>query len=233
METPVDVWPRPFTEHRRHRWPGAHRPGHCSASETIRCPEISIHRAPAQASGSSGIPGRVCVHPQAGRRVRFHRCGLLLNTGDQGLCNKDFFQWMKKTAVFVNISRGEVVDQDDLYQALASGQIAAAGLDVTTPEPLPTNHPLLTLKNCVILPHIGSATHRTRNIMSVLAADNLLAGLRGSRCPVNSSCSHTGTLGARGKSDLYPFCGGKTGTNRCAALLWLEASEPHVCNFIK
>ncbi|XP_055434528.1 glyoxylate reductase/hydroxypyruvate reductase isoform X1 [Bubalus kerabau] len=101
----------------------------------------------------------------------------------RGLCNKDFFQWMKKTAVFVNISRGEVVDQDDLYQALASGQIAAAGLDVTTPEPLPTNHPLLTLKNCVILPHIGSATHRTRNIMSVLAADNLLAGLRGEPMP--------------------------------------------------
>ncbi|DAA26797.1 glyoxylate reductase/hydroxypyruvate reductase [Bos taurus] len=106
-----------------------------------------------------------------------------LTPATRGLCNKDFFQWMKKTAVFVNISRGEVVDQDDLYQALASGQIAAAGLDVTTPEPLPTNHPLLTLKNCVILPHIGSATHRTRNIMSVLAADNLLAGLRGEPMP--------------------------------------------------
>ncbi|XP_060156727.1 glyoxylate reductase/hydroxypyruvate reductase isoform X2 [Globicephala melas] len=71
-----------------------------------------------------------------------------LTPATRGLCNKDFFQQMKKTAVFVNISRGEVVDQDDLYQALASGQIAAAGLDVTTPEPLPTNHPLLTLKNC-------------------------------------------------------------------------------------
>nr|XP_020740466.1 glyoxylate reductase/hydroxypyruvate reductase isoform X1 [Odocoileus virginianus texanus]XP_020740467.1 glyoxylate reductase/hydroxypyruvate reductase isoform X2 [Odocoileus virginianus texanus] len=108
-------------------------------------------------------------------------CSLTLAT--RGLCNKNFFQCMKKTAVFINISRGEVVDQDDLYQALASGQIAAAGLDVTTPEPLPTNHPLLTLKNCVILPHIGSATYRTRNIMSVLAADNLLAGLRGEPMP--------------------------------------------------
>nr|XP_030740135.1 glyoxylate reductase/hydroxypyruvate reductase isoform X1 [Globicephala melas] len=106
-----------------------------------------------------------------------------LTPATRGLCNKDFFQQMKKTAVFVNISRGEVVDQDDLYQALASGQIAAAGLDVTTPEPLPTNHPLLTLKNCVILPHIGSATHRTRNTMSLLAANNLLAGLRGEPMP--------------------------------------------------
>ncbi|XP_017709047.1 PREDICTED: glyoxylate reductase/hydroxypyruvate reductase isoform X2 [Rhinopithecus bieti] len=75
-----------------------------------------------------------------------------LTPATKGLCNKDFFQKMKETAVFVNISRGDVVNQDDLYQALASGQIAAAGLDVTTPEPLPTNHPLLTLKNCGITP---------------------------------------------------------------------------------
>ncbi|XP_072452880.1 glyoxylate reductase/hydroxypyruvate reductase isoform X2 [Notamacropus eugenii] len=99
------------------------------------------------------------------------------------LCNKNFFQKMKKTAVFVNISRGDVVNQEDLYQALANGQIAAAGLDVTTPEPLPTNHPLLSLKNCVILPHIGSATYGTRNTMSVLAVNNLLAGLKGEPMP--------------------------------------------------
>ncbi|XP_044121270.1 glyoxylate reductase/hydroxypyruvate reductase isoform X1 [Neovison vison] len=106
-----------------------------------------------------------------------------LTPATKGLCNKDFFQQMKSTAVFVNISRGEVVNQDDLYEALTSGQIAAAGLDVTTPEPLPTDHPLLTLKNCVILPHIGSATYGTRNTMSLLAANNLLAGLRGEPMP--------------------------------------------------
>ncbi|KAM8941649.1 glyoxylate reductase/hydroxypyruvate reductase isoform 2-T2 [Lycaon pictus] len=106
-----------------------------------------------------------------------------LTPATKGLCNKDFFQQMKTTAVFINISRGDVVNQDDLYEALASGQIAAAGLDVTTPEPLPTNHPLLTLKNCVILPHIGSATYGTRNTMSLLAANNLLAGLRGEPMP--------------------------------------------------
>ncbi|MBN3281032.1 GRHPR reductase, partial [Polyodon spathula] len=73
-------------------------------------------------------------------------CALTPET--QGMCNKDFFAKMKKTAVFVNSSRGAVVNQDDLYTALTSGQIAAAGLDVTVPEPLPTDHPLLTLKNC-------------------------------------------------------------------------------------
>ncbi|KAG8454965.1 hypothetical protein GDO86_001255 [Hymenochirus boettgeri] len=73
-------------------------------------------------------------------------CSLTPET--EGLCNKDFFQKMKKTSIFINTSRGSVVNQEDLYQALASGQIASAGLDVTTPEPLPTDHPLLTLKNC-------------------------------------------------------------------------------------
>ncbi|XP_027508829.1 glyoxylate reductase/hydroxypyruvate reductase isoform X3 [Corapipo altera] len=106
-----------------------------------------------------------------------------LTPATQGMCNKDFFSRMKKTSVFVNTSRGGVVNQEDLYDALAQGQIAAAGLDVTTPEPLPTDHPLLSLKNCVILPHIGSATYATRSTMAVLAANNLLAGLRGEPMP--------------------------------------------------
>ncbi|XP_033829839.1 glyoxylate reductase/hydroxypyruvate reductase [Periophthalmus magnuspinnatus] len=108
-------------------------------------------------------------------------CSLTPET--QGLCDKAFFSKMKNTAVFVNTSRGAVVNQEDLYEALKNGQIAAAGLDVTTPEPLPTNHPLLTLKNCVVLPHIGSATYSTRGIMSSLAARNLLAGLQGTDMP--------------------------------------------------
>ncbi|XP_027734927.1 glyoxylate reductase/hydroxypyruvate reductase isoform X2 [Empidonax traillii] len=106
-----------------------------------------------------------------------------LTPATQGMCNKDFFSRMKKTSVFVNTSRGTVVNQEDLYEALSQGRIAAAGLDVTTPEPLPTDHPLLSLKNCVILPHIGSATYATRSTMAVLAANNLLAGLRGEPMP--------------------------------------------------
>ncbi|XP_051275600.1 glyoxylate reductase/hydroxypyruvate reductase [Dicentrarchus labrax] len=108
-------------------------------------------------------------------------CSLTPET--QGLCDKAFFSKMKNTAVFVNSSRGAVVNQEDLYEALSSGQIAAAGLDVTTPEPLPTNHPLLTLKNCVVLPHIGSATYSTRGIMAALSAQNLLGGLQGTDMP--------------------------------------------------
>ncbi|XP_053226523.1 glyoxylate reductase/hydroxypyruvate reductase isoform X2 [Podarcis raffonei] len=108
-------------------------------------------------------------------------CSLTPDT--QGMCNRDFFCKMKKTSVFINTSRGTVVNQKDLYEALVNGHIAAAGLDVTTPEPLPTDNPLLCLKNCVILPHIGSATYATRNAMSVLAANNLLAGLKGESMP--------------------------------------------------
>ncbi|XP_066505065.1 glyoxylate reductase/hydroxypyruvate reductase [Hoplias malabaricus] len=108
-------------------------------------------------------------------------CALTPET--QGLCNKAFFNKMKNTAVFINTSRGAVVNQEDLFEALSAGQIAAAGLDVTTPEPLPTDHPLLTLKNCVVLPHIGSATYSTRGIMAQLTANNLLAGLSGDTMP--------------------------------------------------
>lgn len=108
-------------------------------------------------------------------------CSLTPET--QGLCDKNFFGKMKNTAVIVNISRGAVVNQEDLYEALHSGQIAAAGLDVTTPEPLPTSHPLLTLKNCVVIPHLGSATYSTREVMSALAAQNLLNGLQGTDMP--------------------------------------------------
>ena len=100
-----------------------------------------------------------------------------------GLFDKKAFEKMKKSAIFVNTSRGGCVVQDDLYNALVNGDIAAAGLDVTTPEPLPTDSPLLKLKNCVVLPHIGSATTSTREEMSVLAAQNLLAGLKGDKMP--------------------------------------------------
>ncbi|XP_066518128.1 glyoxylate reductase/hydroxypyruvate reductase b [Hoplias malabaricus] len=109
-------------------------------------------------------------------------CALTPET--QGICNKtNLFSKMKNTSIFINTSRGGVVNQEDLYEALSTGQIAGAGLDVTVPEPLPISHPLFTLKNCVILPHIASATYETRNAMSALAANNLLAGLQGEPMP--------------------------------------------------
>lgn len=94
---------------------------------------------------------------------------------------------MKPTAVLVNTSRGPVVDQRALYKALVEGTIAAAGLDVFEHEPLSANDPLTQLDNVVLLPHIGSASIATRTRMAVIAAENLVAGLRGEPlpCPVN------------------------------------------------
>jgi lactate dehydrogenase-like 2-hydroxyacid dehydrogenase len=106
-----------------------------------------------------------------------------LNAATQHLINGDTLRQMKRTAILINTSRGGTVDQDALYAALAQGQIAAAGLDVTTPEPLPTDHPLLTLPNCVVLPHIGSASIATRTKMALMAAENLLAGVQGQPLP--------------------------------------------------
>lgn len=93
------------------------------------------------------------------------------------------FRKMKKSAIFINTSRGGVVDQDALYDALVNGEILAAGLDVTIPEPLPVDHPLLKLPNCVVAPHIASASVATRSKMSVIAADNLIAGCTGQPLP--------------------------------------------------
>jgi glyoxylate reductase len=90
---------------------------------------------------------------------------------------------MKPSAILVNTARGPMVDADALAEALRKGEIAGAGLDVTDPEPLPPDHPLLEAPNLVVAPHIGSASHRTREAMADMAVDNLLAALAGERMP--------------------------------------------------
>jgi glyoxylate reductase len=90
---------------------------------------------------------------------------------------------MKPTAILINAARGPIVDQQALYQALKSGQILAAGLDVTENEPIPLDSPLLTLDNVIIAPHIASASVVTRTKMAVMAAENLIAGLRDEQPP--------------------------------------------------
>lgn len=106
-----------------------------------------------------------------------------LNPTTKGLFGQEQFQKMKRTAVFVNTSRGPLVDQVALAGALRTGTIFAAGLDVTDPEPLPREHELFTLRNCVIAPHIASATVATRGAMARLCANNLLAGVKGEPLP--------------------------------------------------
>ena len=103
--------------------------------------------------------------------------------GTHHLIGASEFALMKPTAVFINTSRGQVVDQKALYEALRSGKIFAAGIDVTAVEPISTDDPLLTLENVVITPHIASASVHTRKNMAMMAAENLLAGLRGEVLP--------------------------------------------------
>ncbi|MCY3832754.1 MAG: D-glycerate dehydrogenase [Chloroflexi bacterium] len=90
---------------------------------------------------------------------------------------------MKPTAILINTARGSVLDPKALYAALKDGQILAAALDVTDPEPIPADDPLLALDNCLIVPHIASASVATRAKMAEMAVDNLIAGLRGERLP--------------------------------------------------
>lgn len=106
-----------------------------------------------------------------------------LNPSTKGLFNADVFAKMKPGAALVNISRGLVVDTDALYEALKSGQLAHAALDVTDPEPLPADHKLLTLSNITVTPHMASATVETRDAMALLTVDNILAGLAGEEMP--------------------------------------------------
>ena len=99
------------------------------------------------------------------------------------LFDRAAFAAMKEGATFVNVARGGLVDHDALAQALTDGWIGRAALDVTEPEPIPAGHALVGLANCLIVPHIGSASHRTRLAMARLAVDNLLAGLEGRELP--------------------------------------------------
>jgi glyoxylate reductase len=99
------------------------------------------------------------------------------------LIDEQALRRMKPTAILVNAARGSVVDADALVRALHEGWIARAALDVTVPEPIPADHPLTALPSCIVVPHIASATVTARERMATMAAENLLAGLRGEQLP--------------------------------------------------
>lgn len=136
-------------------------------------------------------------HPDLDRRLgaSFLSLDELLSTSDyislhvpltektRGMIDTVALRAMKSSAILVNTSRGPVVETQALLPALQEGWISAAALDVTDPEPLTPDHPLYALPNCLITPHIGSATWKTRRSMAKLAVDNLLAGLSGKRLP--------------------------------------------------
>ena len=106
-----------------------------------------------------------------------------LNPTTKGMFNKEAFVKMKDGVRIVNISRGAVIDTEAMYEALLSGKLAHAAMDVTDPEPLPGDHKLLSLPNVTVTPHMASATTETRDAMALLTVDNILAGLEGKPMP--------------------------------------------------
>ncbi len=107
----------------------------------------------------------------------------VLSDETKGIFNKAAFEKMKPAAIFINTSRGPVHNEEDLIEALNAGQIWGAGLDVTNPEPMHPDNPLLSMENVAVLPHIGSATAEARGAMARLAAENIIGFYRDKKVP--------------------------------------------------
>lgn len=136
----------------------------------------------ASPSPVEGFGGRVTLDELLKRADHVVIC-TRLDESTRGLIGRRELRSMKDTAYLVNVSRGPVVDTMGLVDALERDEIAGAALDVTDPEPLPPDHPLLQLENCLVVPHIASASLKTRRAMADLAIDNLIAGLDGGEMP--------------------------------------------------
>lgn len=138
------------------------------------------HRNP---EAESGLGVEFCELDELYARADFLSLHVDLNESTKGMINSQVFRQMKPSSILINTARGPVVNFNDLYLALSSGQIAYAALDVTDPEPLPLGHPVLALPNLIVVPHIASATVESRTRMAVMAVDNLIAGLNGDPLP--------------------------------------------------
>jgi len=121
--------------------------------------------------------------PELLREADYVTLNVPLTPETRGMIGRDALRQMKPTAVLINVARGGVVDHDALVEAIEQQWIAGAALDVTEPEPLPRDHPLLGFENVIIAPHLGSATRQTRHAMAQMAVDNLRAGLKGAQLP--------------------------------------------------
>jgi glyoxylate reductase len=137
---------------------------------------------PGSGSDVTQQPGRTPI-PELLQRSDFISIHCPLTDQTRHLIDADALKLMKPTAILVNTARGPIVDQQALATALHTGQISGAALDVTDPEPLPADDPLLQAPNLIVAPHIGSATHEAREQMAELSVDNLLAALNGDPMP--------------------------------------------------
>jgi glyoxylate reductase len=137
---------------------------------------VPVGRWPASRSAATPL-----AEPLGAADVVSLHCALTPTT--RGLVDGLTLAAMKPGAILVNTARGALVDQGALARALHDGHLAAAALDVTDPEPLPPDHPLLRAPNLIVLPHLGSATRRARERMALLAVENLAAGLAGRSLP--------------------------------------------------
>ena len=151
-------------------------------------------RSPRQVSEAMELPSTTFVDLSTVlQESDFLSLHVPLTSETHHMIGQDQLQAMKRSSILINTARGAVVDSAALYSALQQGTIAAAALDVTEPEPLPADHLLLTLPNCLVIPHLGSASVATRLRMAQIAVNNVIAGLRGDRLPycVNPAVYHS------------------------------------------
>lgn len=135
--------------------------------------EILYHNRTRKMEAEAQLGATYCSFEDLITTADFVVCLTPLSEETRKLFNREVFKKMKKTAIFINASRGPVVDEKDLFEALKEGDIAAAGLDVFEKEPIGAEHPLLALPNVVALPHIGSASIETRTAMMRLCVENI------------------------------------------------------------
>lgn len=145
--------------------------------------QILYHDANRIPEAEAAFGARFCSLEALLKEADFVSLHVNLTPETRGMINARAFDLMKPTSVLINTARGPIVDSDALYDALKGGKIAAAALDVTDPEPLPVTHRLLSLPNLIVAPHIASATTTSRNKMSMMAVENLLAGIHSQPLP--------------------------------------------------